>query len=209
MAAGDWSLRNWRPVSALSTLLLVALCAFVGYWSDYTRIFPALGGPNAPLYDLTLKLSQSWRREIPTLSTVFVAIDEASLATPELAALPRALFQPVWARLIDGLIDAGAREIAFDVVFAYAGADFQVESFKLPDYDRTLIESLARSRDRIVLGTFPNLAPAPPSSKQSVEHASEFSTFQSSLMAGSAAPLRLLACRTDALPRALRRSALD
>lgn len=162
MAAGDWSLRNWRPVSALSTLLLVALCAFVGYWSDYTRIFPALGGPNAPLYDLTLKLSQSWRREIPTLSTVFVAIDEASLATPELAALPRALFQPVWARLIDGLIDAGVREIAFDVVFAYAGADFQVESFKLPDYDRTLIESLARSRDRIVLGTFPNLAPAPP-----------------------------------------------
>jgi hypothetical protein len=99
LAAGDWSLRNWRPVSALSTLLLVALCAFVGYWSDYTRIFPALGGPNATLYDLTLKLSQSWRREIPTLSTVFVAIDEASLATPELAALPRTFFQPVWARL--------------------------------------------------------------------------------------------------------------
>jgi hypothetical protein len=76
------------------------------------------------------------------------------------------------------------------VVFAYAGADFQVESFKLPDYDRTLIESLARSRDRIVWERFRTSRRHRLSSKQSVEHASEFSTFQSSLMAGSAARLR-------------------
>jgi adenylate cyclase len=136
--------------------------ALVGYGSDYNRIFPALGGPNGPLFDLTLKLSQPWRREIPALPVVFVALDEASLATPELAALPRALFQPVWARLIDGLIDAGASQVAFDAVFAYAGADFQVESFKLSDYDRTLIESLVSNRDRIVLGRFPSVAPASP-----------------------------------------------
>jgi class 3 adenylate cyclase/CHASE2 domain-containing sensor protein len=72
------------------------------------------------------------------------------------------LFQPVWARLIDGLLEAGARRIAFDVVFAYAGADFQVGAFTLPDYDRSLIESLERARDRIVLGRFPSVSPALP-----------------------------------------------
>ena len=76
--------------------------------------------------------------------------------------LPRALFQPVWARLIDGLLAAGARRVAFDVVFAYAGADFQIGAFTLPGYDRSLIDSLAAGRERIVLARFPSVAPAPP-----------------------------------------------
>ena len=63
----------------------------------------------------------------------------------------------MWARLIDGLLEARARRIAFDVVFAYAGADFQVGSFVLPDYDGSLIDSLGRARDRIVLGRFPSI----------------------------------------------------
>jgi class 3 adenylate cyclase len=162
---GDWGIRNWRILSGLTTFLLVAMCGLVGSSSDYNSDFPALGGPNGLLYDLTLKISQPWRRDIPTVPAVFVAIDDASLSTSELSPLPRALFQPVWARLIDGLFDAGARRIAFDVVFAYAGADFQVGSFTLPDYDRSLIDSLARSRDRIVLGRFPSVAPAPPFAK--------------------------------------------
>src|SRR6185436_13283978 len=48
------------------------------------------------------------------------------------------------------------------VVFAYAGADFQVGSFVLPDYDRSLVDSLGRARDRVVLGRFPSIPPAPP-----------------------------------------------
>jgi class 3 adenylate cyclase len=130
--------------------------------SGYNGYLPALGGPNGLLYDVTLKVAQPWRRNIPTAPVVFVAIDDASLSDPELAALPRALFQPVWARLIDGLLEAGARRIAFDVVFAYAGADFQVGAFTLPDYDRSLIDSLERARDRIVLGRFPSVSPALP-----------------------------------------------
>ena len=50
------------------------------------------------------------------------------LQVPSLPAAA-ALFQPVWARLIDGLLAAGARRVAFDVVFAYAGADFQIGAF--------------------------------------------------------------------------------
>jgi hypothetical protein len=43
------------------------------------------------------------------------------------------------------------------LVFAYAGADFKVGSFTLPDYDRSLIDALARGRDRIVLARFPSV----------------------------------------------------
>ena len=162
MDLGDWSIRNWRALAGLTSALLVVSGGLAGSITDYRSYFPALGGPNGLLYDLTLKVAQPWRRNIPTVPAVFVAIDDASLSTPDLAALPRALFQPVWARLIDGLLEARARRIAFDVVFAYAGADFQVGSFVLPDYDRSLIDSLGRARDRIVLGRFPSIPPAPP-----------------------------------------------
>jgi class 3 adenylate cyclase/CHASE2 domain-containing sensor protein len=157
----DWSIRSWKMLSGLGSLLVAAIGGLVGYASDYNGVLPALGGPNGLLYDLTLRLSEPWRRNVPTVPAVFVAVDDASLADPELAALPRALFQPIWARLIDGLSEAGARRIAFDVVFAYAGADFQVGSFKLPDYDSSLVDALTRHRDRVVIGRFPQVAPAP------------------------------------------------
>lgn len=162
MDLGDWSIRHWRLLSGLTTFLLVVVCGAVGSLSNYDSIFPALGGPNGPLYDLTLKVSHPWRRNIPTAPAVFVAVDDASLATPEFAALPQPLFQPIWARLVDGLLDAGAQRIAFDIVFAYAGADFKVGTYTLPDYDAGLIASLARGRDRIVLGRFPTVPPAAP-----------------------------------------------
>ena len=155
-SGGAWVSRSW-----LAGSLLVAIGAVVGTLSDYSALFPALGGPNGLLYDLMLRTSQPWRRKVPTLPVVFVALDDASLATPALAALPRALMQPIWARLIDGLLASGARRIAFDVVFAYAGGDFRVGNFALPAYDRGLIDALTRARERIVLGRFPTLAPAP------------------------------------------------
>src|SRR5262249_16992520 len=107
-------------------------------------------------------MANPWRRVVAATPIVLVALDDASLASPEFAALPRALFQPIWARLIDGLLDAGARRVAFDVVFAYAGADFKIGSFTLPDYDRPLIASLERGRDRVVLARFPTVPPAAP-----------------------------------------------
>ena len=161
MDLGDWSIRNWKPLSGLTTVVLVLAGGLAGLLSDYGGNFPALGGPNGLLYDLTLKISQRWRRHVPTVPAVFVAVDDASLSTAELAVLPRALFQPVWGRLIDGLLDAGARRIAFDVVFGYAGSEFRVGTFTLPDYDRNLIDALTRGRDRIVLGRFPSAPPAP------------------------------------------------
>jgi adenylate cyclase len=157
---GDWSIRNWKALAGLTTAVFVATGAVVGYASNYTGRFPALGGPNGLLYDVTLKAAQPWRRHIPSTPVVLVAIDDASLAGPELAPLPRALFQPVWTHLINGLLDAGARRVAFDVVFAYAGADFKVGQFTLPGYDQALVETLARGRDRVVIARFPTIPPA-------------------------------------------------
>ena len=162
-------IRNSASIAGgLRALLIAALLALIGaaggwagWASDYTGLFQALSGPNALLYDVTLTASQPWRRDVRTVPVVFVAIDHASLSRPDLSALPRALFQPIWARLIDGLLDAGAQRIAFDTVFAYAGSDFQVGNFALPDYDRSLVDALTRGRGRIVLGRFPTLPPAP------------------------------------------------
>jgi class 3 adenylate cyclase/CHASE2 domain-containing sensor protein len=144
---------------------VAAVCAWVGYLSTFASPFPALGGPNAPIYDTTLLLTRPWRNDVPVAPALFVAIDTPSLSRPEYAALPRALFQPIWSRLIEGLVRYGARLIAFDVVFAYAGADFRVGDVSLADYDRALIESLRRNRDKIVLGRYPSLPPAPLFSK--------------------------------------------
>jgi len=90
---GDWSIRNWRALAGLTSALLVVSGGLAGSITDYGSYFPALGGPNGLLYDLTLKVAQPWRRNIPTVPAVFVAVDDASLSTPDLAALPRALFQ--------------------------------------------------------------------------------------------------------------------
>ena len=159
MNVSNW-MRSAKLLPGLISLVLAGVCGLSGALTDFAGVFPALGGPNGYLYDLTLKIAQPWRRDIKTVPAVFVAIDEASLSSPELAALPRALMQPVWARLIDGALDAGARRIAFDVVFAYAGADFKIGPYTLPDYDQGLIESLTKNRDRVVIGRFPGTPPA-------------------------------------------------
>jgi class 3 adenylate cyclase len=141
-------------------ILLVALAlagALVGWASDFDGTFPALGGPNAPLYDATLYLSSRWRRDASPTPVVFVAVDEKSLTRPDLVKVPRALMQPFWAKVIDGLLANGARRVAFDLVLAYAGSDFQAGGFQLSGYDDTLIDAVRKGHDKIILGRFPTL----------------------------------------------------
>jgi class 3 adenylate cyclase/CHASE2 domain-containing sensor protein len=156
-----WRMHRRYLLPGLISLALAGVCGLTAILTGFTGVFPALGGPNGYLYDLTLKFAEPWRRDIRTVPAVFVAVDEASLSTPPLSALPRALFQPVWARLIDGALDAGAQRIAFDIVFAYAGGDFRAGSYTLPDYDKSLIDSLSRHRERVIIGRFPGTPPAP------------------------------------------------
>jgi hypothetical protein len=62
---GDWSIRNWRTLAGLTSALLVVSGGLAGSITDYRSYFPALGGPNGLLYDLTLKVAQPWRRTSP------------------------------------------------------------------------------------------------------------------------------------------------
>ena len=74
-----------------------------------------------------------------------VAIDQESLDAEELKDRPRALMAPEWAKIVEGLIAAGAQVVGFDVIFAYSGNQL------VADFDAPLLETLARHRDRVVL----------------------------------------------------------
>jgi CHASE2 domain-containing sensor protein len=88
-----------------------------------------------------------------------VALDHDSLRADELAPLPRAFLGPIWARLLNGLIDAGAKVVGFDIIFEYSanrlpGSDGQ--------YDKSFLTALAQARDRVVLARSTQAAPALP-----------------------------------------------
>ena len=157
-AVGRWLRRRLVLLVGLACLLAGAAAGFL---TRFEGPVPSLGGPNALLYDLALGAAARLDGAGPAAAVAFVAVDDRSLAAEPLARVPRALFQPFWAELIDGLLAAGARKIAFDIVFAYAGDDFAVGPFRIPDYDRALVDALARSRGRVVLGRYPSVPPAP------------------------------------------------
>src|SRR5687768_1862719 len=84
----------------------------------------ALGGPtplalDGPILDALVRARATVHRPNPADSrpVAVIAVDEASLESPELASLPRALFAPVWAELLDGLRAAGVRAVGFDLLF--------------------------------------------------------------------------------------------
>ena len=101
------------------------------------------------LFDLALglraRLAPRGEASPPTPVAV-IAIDARSLATPPLDKMPRALFAPVWARLVTGLAAAGAEAIAFDVLLSFSGEAIA------KGYDRSFQRALHANRERVVLG---------------------------------------------------------
>jgi len=80
--------------------------------------------------------------------TAVIALDEETYRRPPFRSLPNVMWSGQIARVIDAMLDAGARLLAFDVVFPTS-----VEK-AIPGHDRPLLLALRRaSRDgRIVLG---------------------------------------------------------
>ncbi|MBT5109640.1 MAG: CHASE2 domain-containing protein [Rhodospirillaceae bacterium] len=138
-----------------NSVLVGAVCAGLA-------VFLSLGG-YAPawvdglLFDGALavraKLDQKDRPAISRQVAV-VAVDSRSLESPGLVVLPRAMFSPVWAVLIDKLNAAGARTIAFDFLFSYSAQDIKA------DYDQSFLSALWRNRQKIVLGRSARTTPA-------------------------------------------------
>lgn len=83
-----------------------------------------------------------------------VAIDPESLNSPELSRLPRVLFGPVWGQLTADLTQAGAKVIAFDLLFSYSANQFQ------KNYDRPFMAALYKYRSHVVLGRTVRNVPA-------------------------------------------------
>ena len=109
-------------------------------------------------YDLSLAVTN--RRPGTTDEPVAViALDRDSLASDELAAMPRVFLSPVWAKVLRGLTEADARAIGFDIIFAYSANRFPGFDGQ---YDRDFLAALARARGRVVLARSARSYPAAP-----------------------------------------------
>lgn len=75
-----------------------------------------------------------------------VVLDERSLESEQLRNRPRALLAPEFGQLVAGLVEAGARVVAFDIIFQYSGNRISA------GYDRPFQQALFRHRGRVVLG---------------------------------------------------------
>ena len=131
---------------ALAAVLAVVIIA---------RPLPADG----PLLDLLVRVraAVSPLADRPEQSSVAViALDRRSLEAPELAPFPRVLMGPFWAALMDGVFQAGARAVGFDLVFAYNANQL------LPNYDASFLAALAQHRERVVLARSAATLPALP-----------------------------------------------
>lgn len=84
-----------------------------------------------------------------------VAIDARSLDAPELVDIPRPLFQPVLAELIETLMAAEAGAVGLDLLLGYSGNRL------VPGHDRSLLAALHRHRDRLVVGRSSRTLPVP------------------------------------------------
>ena len=128
-------------------------------------LFAALGtglsGGKTPLdgllYDLALAARANlWPPTEGAQSVAIIGIDPGSLNEPELADLPRAMFGPIWAEILDAVIDGGADVVAFDLLFSYSA------NRRFPGHDTPFLRALARHRDQVVVGRSAATLPAPP-----------------------------------------------
>src|SRR5581483_2444044 len=141
-----------RPYRVVTTVACAVAALALGL---AVRAPLALDGP---LLDVLIRARALTSRAAPAPASpvVVVAVDEASLETAELAPYPRALFAPVWAKLIEALGAAGARAIGFDLLFTYSASRLSL------DYDAPFLAAIASHRDRVVLARSSRALPAPP-----------------------------------------------
>ena len=109
-------------------------------------------------YDLSLAANGA-RPGVGGEPVAVIAIDRGSLDAAELAATPRVLFGPFWAKLIDGLANSGVKAIGFDVIFSYSANRFPALNAQ---YDRGFYDALARHHSRLVLARSAGLPVAAP-----------------------------------------------
>lgn len=97
-------------------------------------------------YDIAVALrSHSASPAAPRVAVI--AIDYGSESSKLLESTPRVFYNPFYADLLDGLFQAGAKAVGFDVIF-YAASRFPAIE---PSYDDSLLAALHKYRERTVL----------------------------------------------------------
>ncbi len=136
------------------TLLLAIIAGLVS-----VSLGPGMNPGDGLFYDLALATS-SQRPGSTDQPVAVIAMDEGSLASPELAPLPRIFFAPLWAKIVDGLATSGVRSIGFDIIFSYSANRFP--GLGDGQYDRGFLDTLSRNHEKIVLARSRHTFPAPP-----------------------------------------------
>lgn len=136
------------------SLVTIGVCAAAALAS--TAIDPAPSVFDGPLYDLAV-VARAEIEEAPPAETpvVVIAVDDRSLAAERLESMPRAIFSPVWAEVIDHATAAGAKVVAFDFLFSFNGNALS------KNWDRPLLQQLFRHREEVVLGRSSTTLPLP------------------------------------------------
>jgi class 3 adenylate cyclase len=136
------------------TMMAAAAMALVASLASGT----AMNWVDGLLYDLSLA-THGVRPGTGGEPVAVIAMDRASLDSEELAATPRVLFGPFWAKLIDGLAKTQVKAIGFDIIFSYSANRFPALDAQ---YDRGFYDALARHHDRLVLARSARQPVAPP-----------------------------------------------
>jgi class 3 adenylate cyclase len=147
------------------TVALAALAAAASLWAG-----GGMGLLDGLVYDLSLAVTDRRPGTTPRAApgaapgaadepVAIIALDRDSLASDELAAMPRVFLGPLWAKIVNALSEADARAIGFDIIFAYSANRFP--GFE-GQYDRDFLAALARARGRVVLARSAGAYPAPP-----------------------------------------------
>lgn len=134
-------------------ILLICLSAVLAF--ALARTVSGPGWLEGLYYDAALAVRAAMNADAPSDSDVLiVGLDEASLAHPELAQRPRALFAPVWEKSLTALRAAGARVVVFDFILAFSGDKIA------PGYDREFLRALYAHRGHVALGRSQTMLPA-------------------------------------------------
>src|SRR6202011_3825569 len=128
-------------------MMAAVVMAVVASWASGTT----MNWVDGLFYDLSLA-TRGVRPGTGGEPVAVIAMDRGSLDSEELAATPRVLFGPFWAKVIDRLAEARAKAIGFDIIFSYSANRFPALDAQ---YDREFYDALARHHDRLGLARSP------------------------------------------------------
>lgn len=102
-------------------------------------------------------------RDMSAAAVVVLALDERSVTSPPLDAVPRALMSPIWAALTEKALQHGATGLALDFILAFDASDLRVGDVQpLKGYDNTFLKLLRKEGQagRLWIGRSKDLTPA-------------------------------------------------